>query len=191
MRKAIARCRQLGAQRHRRLAHDQRGDQGGQHQQSEQHISAGPRRMLVGKARRAEALGEIQCTRCRQQCSDPVAGHIAGGQGSLLGVLGNFQAIGINGDVLRGGREGDHHSNRDQPREMLLRVAEAHADQAQNHQALGQHQPGPTTSQFAKQGQAPLVEQWRPDPFKGVGKADQARIADGLASDTGFAQPHG
>jgi hypothetical protein len=90
---------------------------------------------------------------------------------------------------LGGGGKGDDDGNGDQPGQVFLRVAEAHADQAEDHQRLRQHQPRTAAAELAQQRQAPLVEQRRPDPFEGIGQADQAGVADGFASHTGFAQP--
>ena len=147
--------------------------------------------MLVAEAGGAETLGKEQCAGGGQQRGDPIARHIAGSQGGLAAVIDDFQAVGVDGDVLGGGSEGHHYGNRDQPGQVFLRIAEAHANQAKNDQHLGQHQPGAASPQLAEYGQAPLVEQRRPNPLKGIGEADQARVANGFASDTGFTQPDG
>ena len=145
--------------------------------------------MLVVEACRAKAFGEEQCAGRGQQCGNTVTGHVTGGEGSLAAVVGNFQAIGVDRDVLCRRSEGHDHGDRDQPGQVFLRVAETHPDQAENDQCLGKDQPGTSTPQLAEQWQAPLVEQRRPHPFKGIGQTDQACIANGFASHTGFAQP--
>jgi len=190
MHEAIAPGLQLGAQRYIRYAHEQRGQQRRDHQHAEQHIGTGPGRVLIVEAGGAEAFGKEQRTGRGQQGGDAVAGHIAGGQGGLAAVVGDFQAIGVDRDVLGGGSKGHHDGNGDQPGQVFLRVAEPHADQSEDHQRLCKHQPGATTSEFTEQWQAPLVEQRRPDPFEGIRQTDQARIADGLAGHTGLTQPH-
>ena len=190
MHETVASGLQLGAQWHIRFTHEEGGEQRRHHQHPEQHIGAGPGRVFIVEASGAKAFGKEQRTGRGQQGGDAITGHVACSQGGLTAVVGDFQAVGIHGDVLRGRREGDDHRNGDQPGQVFLRVTKAHADQSEDHQRLGQHQPGATTPQFAKQRQAPLVEQRRPDPFEGVGQADQARIANGLASHTGFTQPH-
>ncbi|MNQ59915.1 hypothetical protein D3C85_741780 [compost metagenome] len=147
--------------------------------------------MLVELHGGAETLGEIQGAGGGQQRRDPIAGHVAGGQGGLAGVLGDFQTVGIDGDVLGGGGKGHQHRQGDQPGQFGLRVAQRHAGQADGNQHLGQYQPGAAPAEPAEQRQAPLVEQWRPDPFEGVGQTDQAGETDGFARHPRFAQPHG
>ncbi|MNP06743.1 hypothetical protein D3C76_987400 [compost metagenome] len=141
MDQAITRRRQLGTQRHRGFTHDQGGEQRGQHQQGEHDVGAGPGLVQVAEPGGAEPFGEEQRACRGQQGRYPVAGHVAGGEGGLTLVIGNFQAIGIDGDVLgsRGKRHENGHGN--QPRQVLLRVAQAHADQPDHHQRLGQQQP--------------------------------------------------
>ncbi|MNO60027.1 hypothetical protein D3C76_506290 [compost metagenome] len=188
---AIARCRQLRTQRYGGLTHHQAGDQCRQHQGTEQHVGAGPGLMKVGEASGTEPLGKKQRTGGGQQRSDAITGHVAGGQGRLTAVLGNFQAIGVDGDVLGRGCKSNQYRQGDQPGQVLLRVAKTHADQADDHQGLGQHQPGTTPTELAEQGQAPLVEQGRPHPLEGIGQANQAGIANGFTGNAGFSQPDG
>ena len=190
MAEAITGGSQLGAQRHIRLAHPQAGEQAGQHHQGKQQVGAGPGPVLIEQGGGAKAFGEIQRAGSSQQGGDPITGHIAGGQGSLTGVVDDFQAIGIDGDVLGGRGECHQHGQGDQPGQVGLRVAQGHAGQADGDQDLRQHQPGAAPTQLAQQRQAPLVEQRRPDPFEGVSKADQAGKTNGVAGHAGFAQPH-
>ncbi len=102
---------QLSAQRHRRFAHEQRGEQRRDHQYAEQQVGAGPGRVFVAEAGGAKPFGEEQGASGGQQCRDAVAGHVAGGEGGLAGVVGDLQAIGVDGDVLR--RRGESHDNGD------------------------------------------------------------------------------
>ncbi|KAI3478020.1 hypothetical protein L1887_60072 [Cichorium endivia] len=164
MAQAVARGLQLGAQGDRGLAHQQGGDQGRQHHDAEQHVGAGPGLVHVAEAGGAEPLGEEQCPGGGEQGGDPVAGHVARGEGGLALVIGDFQAVGVDGDVLGGGGEGHQHREGDQPGQVLLGIAETHADQADHHQQLREHQPGAAPAELAEQGQAPLVEQRRPGP---------------------------
>ena len=173
-----------------RLADRQAGDQSGQHQRGEQQVSAAPGAEMVGLAGGAEPAGEVQRAGGGQQGGHPVAGHVTGGQGGLPAVLGDFQAIGIDGDVLGRGGEGYDYRQADQPGQMLARIEQRHADQAKNHQTLGQHQPGATPAKATEQRQAPLVEHRRPHPLEGIGQADQAGEANGLQRYAGLAQPH-
>ena len=115
--------------------------------------------MFVVETGGAEAFGEEQRAGGGQQRGDPVAGHVTGGQRGLAAVFGDFQAIGVDRDVLRRRGEGDDHGDSDQPGQMLLRVAETHPDQAEDHQCLGEHQPGASATELAEQWQAPLIEQ--------------------------------
>ncbi|MNF63097.1 hypothetical protein D3C84_447900 [compost metagenome] len=189
--KAVAAGRQLCAQRYWWFAHQQAGHQRRDHQQAKEDVGTGPGRVFVIETGGAEAFGKEQGACGGQQGSNPIAGHVAGGQCSLVGVVDDFQAVGVDGNVLGGRGKGHHHGNRDQPGQVFLRVAEAHADQAEDHQDLRQHQPGSSSAQFAQQRQAPLVEQWRPDPFEGIGQPDQARVANGFAGHAGLTQPDG
>ena len=97
--------------------------------------------MLVVEARRTKALGKEQGARRGQQGGHAIAGHVTGGERGLTVVFGDFQAIGIDGNVLGGRSEGHHNRNGNQPGQVFLRVTKAHADQAQNDQRLRQHQP--------------------------------------------------
>ncbi|MNN16649.1 hypothetical protein D3C81_1297970 [compost metagenome] len=136
MNKPIARCRQLGAQWHGRLAHHQRCEQRRQHHHAEQYVSAGPGFVQVAETCGAEPFGKEQGASGGEQRSDSVTGHVACGQRGLALIVGNLQAIGIDSDVLGGRRERDQHGQSDQPRQMLLRVTQAHAHQADHHQRL-------------------------------------------------------
>ncbi|MCY1179241.1 hypothetical protein D9M73_196310 [compost metagenome] len=101
MHEAVAPGLQLCAQRHGWFAHEQGRQQGRDHQCAEQDVSAGPGRMLVVEAGGAKAFGEVQRACGGQQRSDPVTGHVAGGQGGLAIVFGDFQAVGVYCNVLR------------------------------------------------------------------------------------------
>ncbi|MNG40994.1 hypothetical protein D3C76_1864930 [compost metagenome] len=57
--------------------------------------------MLVVEAGGAKAFGEVERACGSQQRSDPVTGHVAGGQCGLAVVFGDFQAVGVDRDVLR------------------------------------------------------------------------------------------
>ncbi|MNC32257.1 hypothetical protein D3C75_806030 [compost metagenome] len=190
MHQPIARCRQLGTHGYGRFAHDQGGEHGGQHHHREHDVGASPGLVQVAEAGGAEPLGEEQGTGRGEQGSHPVAGHVAGCERGLALVVSDFQAVGVDSDVLGGRGEGDQHGQGNQPGQVFLRITKAHADESHYHQNLRQHQPGAASTELAEQRQAPLVEQWRPDPFKGIGQADQAGITDGLAGHPGLTQPH-
>ncbi|MNQ94874.1 hypothetical protein D3C85_1104120 [compost metagenome] len=101
MHEAVAPGLQLRAQWYWRLAHEQGCQQCRDHQGAEQDVSAGPGRMLVVEAGGAKAFGEVQRACSSQQRSDPVTGHVTGGECGLAVVFGDFQAIGVYRDVLR------------------------------------------------------------------------------------------
>ncbi|MNR31541.1 hypothetical protein D3C85_1490570 [compost metagenome] len=113
MHQPIARCRQLGTHGYGRFAHDQGGEHGGQHHHREHDVGAGPGLVQVAEAGGAEPLGEEQCTSRGQQGRHAVAGHVAGSERSLALVVGDFQAVGIDGDVLGGRSEGHQHREGD------------------------------------------------------------------------------
>ncbi|MNF84167.1 hypothetical protein D3C84_665170 [compost metagenome] len=159
MHEAVAPGLQLRAQWYRRFAHEEGSQQRRDHQRAEEQVSTGPGRVFVIEAGGAEAFSEEQRAGRGQQRRDSITGHVAGGQGGLSIVFGDFQAIGVNRDILRRRGECDDHRDGDQPGQMFLRVAETHANQAENHQDLGKHQPGASSTQLAEQRQAPLVEQ--------------------------------
>ncbi|MNH22135.1 hypothetical protein D3C79_819780 [compost metagenome] len=92
----------MGAQRHWGFAHQQRRDDRWQHQHTEQHIGAGPGFVQIAETGRAKAFGEEQGTRGGQQRSNPIAGHVAGSEGGLALIVGDFQAVGVDSDVLGG-----------------------------------------------------------------------------------------
>ncbi|MNW13041.1 hypothetical protein D3C71_2108840 [compost metagenome] len=71
--------------------------------------------MLIVETGGTKAFGEEQGAGGCQQCGDPIAGHIAGGQCCLLGVVGDFQAVGVDGNILGGRRKSHHHGDCDQP----------------------------------------------------------------------------
>src|SRR5471032_2058446 len=73
MRKAVAPGLKLRAQWHRRFAHKKGGEQRRDHQGAKQHIGAGPGRVLVVEAGRAEAFREEQRTGGSQQRRDPIS----------------------------------------------------------------------------------------------------------------------
>jgi len=124
-----------------------------------------------------------------QQHGHAVAGHVGGGERGLVAVLGDLQAVGVDGDVLGRRGEGHGHGEGNQQGEVVARVAQRHAEQADGDQRLREDQPGTALAQRAEQRQAPLVEHRRPDPFEGVGEADPAGVADGFARHPGLAQP--
>ncbi|MNO66665.1 hypothetical protein D3C76_574600 [compost metagenome] len=159
MHQPVARCRQLGAHGHWWFAHDQRGEQGGQHHHPEHHVRAGPGLVQVAEAGRAEPLGEEQGTGRGEQGSHPVAGHVTGCERGLALVVSDFQAVGVDSNVLGSRGESHQYGHGNQPGEVLLRVAQAHADQPDHHQRLRQQQPRTPAPEAAKQRQAPLVEQ--------------------------------
>ena len=138
---AVAGGGTLGAQGNFRLAHPQAGQQAGQHQQGKQRVSAGPGAIGVIAAGGAEPACEIERTGCRQQGGNPVARHIAGGEGSLMGVVGDFQAVGVNRDVLGGRGEGHHHGHGNQPGQVFTRIDQGHTQQAAGYQHLRKDQP--------------------------------------------------
>ncbi|MNJ71355.1 hypothetical protein D3C77_678910 [compost metagenome] len=92
--------------------------------------------MQVAEPGGTEAFGEEQRTGGGQQRGDPVAGHVAGGEGGLALVIGDFQAVGVDSDILSGRGKGDQHRQGNQPGQMLLRITKAHADQPDHHQHL-------------------------------------------------------
>ncbi|MNE10148.1 hypothetical protein D3C80_1028490 [compost metagenome] len=141
MHQAITGSRQLRAQRDRRLTHHQGGNHRRQHQHAEQHVGAGPGAMQITEAGRAETLGKEQRASGGQQRGDPITGHVAGSEGGLALIVGDFQAVGVDGDILGGRGKGDQHSQGNQPGQVFLRITKAHADESHYHQNLRQHQP--------------------------------------------------
>ncbi len=109
---------------HRRLADQQAGDQPRQDQQGEQRIGQAPGRLAVVEAGGAEPFGENQRAGAGQQDRRAVAGHVAGSEGGLAAILGDFQAVGVDRDVLGGGGERHQQGQADQPGQVALRIAQ-------------------------------------------------------------------
>ncbi|MNJ70567.1 hypothetical protein D3C77_670400 [compost metagenome] len=92
--------------------------------------------MQVAEAGGTEAFGEEQGTGSGEQGGDAVAGHVAGGQSGLALVIGDFQAVGVDSDVLGSGGKGHQYGQGNQPGQVFLRITKAHPHQPDHHQHL-------------------------------------------------------
>ena len=110
------------------LGDQQAGHEARKDEEGERDIGRGPSGLVVFDVAGAQPFGQKQCAGARQQHGDAVAGHVARRQRGLQFVLGDFQPIGIDGDVLSGRGESHRHGKCDQHRQVLLRVAQGHAD---------------------------------------------------------------
>ena len=171
----------------RREQHREHADS---HRRRHREVGRRPGAGVVADVAAGRARRDPEHARAGPDHGEPVAGLIHRRQCRLLLDPGRFDAIGIERDVLRGGREGDDERGDGQGAQPMLRVAEGHRNQAADDDGLGNEQPGASPAQSARQQrQRQSIDQGRPDPLEAIGQADPREVTDRGAIDAGFAQP--
>ena len=162
------------------------GEQDGHHADAEAagHGGIGPEP--------AGELGDDQRAGTGEQHRDAVADHHHGGAGALLPLLEQFDAVGVDHDVLARRQEGNEHREQRHAAEIGLWVAGAQAEDSERQQHLHEQEPAtPAAEQRGERWQRHPIHDRRPGELPGIGQADEREQADGRLVDLGLGQPEG
>ena len=177
-----------------RFAHPQSRGQTNRHHGRHHPISIAPCIVQIMRLGRTPVFRQQQAACTRRNQPQPVAHGVGGRHYRLHGMVvrRNFNAVGIDNDVLRGRRKTEQHRRHGHGRQLLriLRVDAAHGDNGGYYQHLRQKQPGAAFAQHARKiGQRQAVNQRRPHEFERIAQGRPAEHGHGFFLDARFAQP--
>ncbi len=138
----------------------------------------------------AEARSQIQRAGAGRDQAEAIADLGHRGAGALFGRVQQFDAIGVDDDILAGRQEGHDHGPEGSAVQIDGRIAGAEPKQCADQPELDQRQPGAAPAeQPAQQRDRQPVDQRRPEEFERVGQADQAEQPDIGEAEMRLGQP--